>query len=183
MSERPLTDLDAELRALLSVEPSPEFTARVRLRVADQRMSARWPWVPLSLGSVGVAAAVLVVVSVSTPAVLLPPPPSPPVAAVRGPAIPSLPTPTWPDSPRGGAPRRQESHAAMAAAPSPDVIVDPRQRAAVDALIALTNQGTVLTFVSEPLPMATDIVVEPLNVPPLTVDPPGMPAGAERSDS
>jgi hypothetical protein len=190
MSERPLTDLDAELRALLSVDASPEFAARVRMRIAGERIAPRWGCVPLSLG--GLAAAVLVVAVVSRPAgAPAPVAPAPPLAGVGAPAIPSLPVPPWPDAVtlseprRPGAARRGPARGepvGVAVASSPEAIVDPRQRTAIDALLALTNRGAVLEFVPAPASVATDIVVEPLNVPVLTVEPLPTSVGAERSD-
>ena len=42
----PLNDaaLEREVEALLLVQPSPEFVARVRSRVADESMSSGWGW-------------------------------------------------------------------------------------------------------------------------------------------
>jgi hypothetical protein len=64
----PLGDpLDSDLEALLAVEPSAEFLARVRTRVASETLGPRWHVVPRSwsfqpLLAVGVAAIVLAVV-------------------------------------------------------------------------------------------------------------------------
>ena len=42
MSREPLTDLDADLRRLLSVTPSPQFMARVRTRISGESMARAW---------------------------------------------------------------------------------------------------------------------------------------------
>jgi hypothetical protein len=59
----PLSDaaLDRELDAALNVEPSPEFVARVRMRVADEAVAAgwwpRWQFVTAGIGAVTIAVA------------------------------------------------------------------------------------------------------------------------------
>ena len=44
----PATEIDRAVQAALAVEPSPEFVARVRRRVANEHEPAapawRWPW-------------------------------------------------------------------------------------------------------------------------------------------
>jgi hypothetical protein len=58
----PLSDaaLDRELDAALGVEPSPQFVARVRLRVADHAVAAGW-WPRWQLVTAGVVAVTLAV--------------------------------------------------------------------------------------------------------------------------
>jgi hypothetical protein len=60
--QAPLSDaaLDRELDAALGVEPSPEFVARVRMRVADQAVPAGWlsHWRLVSAGAGAIALAV-----------------------------------------------------------------------------------------------------------------------------
>jgi hypothetical protein len=55
--------LDRELESLLAVEPSPEFLARVRTRVAEEPEPGGWrlPWM---LGAAGAAVAIAVAVMV-----------------------------------------------------------------------------------------------------------------------
>lgn len=70
---------------------------------------------------------------------------------------------------------------AESATPPVEVIVDARQRAGIDLAIALAAAGTVLPLApAADLPTPSDIVVEPLTVPLLTVDPPAKPAGAQK---
>lgn len=61
----PLTDaaLDRELEAALDVDPSPEFLARVRMRVANEPAPTSWraPWT----GVAAAAAAAVVVIAVT----------------------------------------------------------------------------------------------------------------------
>jgi hypothetical protein len=62
----PMNDLDRELTAVLRVEPSPEFAARVRARIATEPGPARWRMPRLALAAAGVAIAVLAVNVISS---------------------------------------------------------------------------------------------------------------------
>jgi len=55
--------LDREIESLLTVEPSPEFVARVRARVADEPEPGRWrtAWLFALAGAVAVVIGALVV--------------------------------------------------------------------------------------------------------------------------
>jgi hypothetical protein len=179
--ERPLTDLDADLRALLAIEPSPEFAARVRSRVAGERM-AGWGWTPwLLVASTACGVGLAIVLAWPSAGVQAPEPPAAPRLALGEAALPALPgVPELPPAPRRAAATPSESPRVFPPVAVAEVLVDPRQRTAVDALLALTNRGAVLEFVPAPNPVAAEIVVDPLNVPVLTVDPlPGTP-GAEK---
>ena len=63
----PLGDpLDRDLEALLAVEPSPEFVARVRTRIAEEPAPSPWRWSwSWSFALAGAAAVVLAVVAMS----------------------------------------------------------------------------------------------------------------------
>ena len=53
---------DREIESLLGAEPSPEFVARVRARVADEPVPGGWrPWMLAMAGAVALATAVLIV--------------------------------------------------------------------------------------------------------------------------
>ena len=56
--------IDREIAQALAVEPSPEFVARVRMRIASEPPPRRaWPtWMPLMAGATAIAAAVLIAV-------------------------------------------------------------------------------------------------------------------------
>jgi hypothetical protein len=61
----PLNDaaLEQEVEALVSVQPSPEFVARVRSRVAEESMSVGWGWRwPIAAVATTVAVAVVGIV-------------------------------------------------------------------------------------------------------------------------
>jgi hypothetical protein len=186
--EHPMSDLDDELRALLAVEPSPEFAARVRERLRTEPVSDprwKWAWIPLAA-----AAAVVVLAAyaaVSREAVI---PPQPPAVAT-GPA--SLPPTSAPASP---APATRHKESAAAVAPpersprirrripiqpqrvvatvidrrDPEILIDSRQKVALVRLIAMTQRGTmVASGLAEPSD-APISVTEAVEVAPLVVD-------------
>lgn len=65
--ERLVSSAEADLHQLLSIEPSPEFAARVRARVRESHdaPSRRWGWIGLALATT--AAAALVVTALVRP--------------------------------------------------------------------------------------------------------------------
>ncbi len=69
-SEDALTEsaIDREIERALAVEPSPEFMARVRRRIANEPTPTAWraPWVVLAIGAM--AGVMVVVIAVSRPA-------------------------------------------------------------------------------------------------------------------
>jgi hypothetical protein len=106
-SSGPLSELDRELMAALAVEPSADFRARVRMRIAAEPEPASFPLAVRSLGTggtlgtltlaaagIGATAVGLAVVLTQMSVTAVPPDPglTPPVAAV-GPVSPERPTP------------------------------------------------------------------------------------------
>ena len=63
--ERAVADAEAELERLLSIEPSPEFAAKVRARIAAEPPAPSWSWWRL-LVPVAAAAAVVIVLTLSS---------------------------------------------------------------------------------------------------------------------
>lgn len=186
MSEEPLTDIDAELRALMAVEASPEFAARVRERVSVERMGRRSRMV---IPAMAAASAALVVTAwvvagltmSSLPSGIPDEPPVraaterlPPVADVEGP-------PPAVAAARIGRPRAPIAPAGVATGSSePEVVVDARVKAAVERLLDAAP-GRVLgdppaARAPDPGEAAADLVVEPLVVEPVPV--PGIVIGA-----
>ena len=63
----PATGIDRALQAALAIEPSPEFVARVRARIANQPAAPAWRWPRLVAAASLVAAAIAIAVAVSRP--------------------------------------------------------------------------------------------------------------------
>src|SRR4029453_13133068 len=64
--ERVVAEAEAELDRLLSIEPSPEFAAKVRARIAAEPPARNWNWGRLLVPVAAVAAVVIVVTLSST---------------------------------------------------------------------------------------------------------------------
>ena len=182
--EHPLTEIDEELRELLAIEPSPEFAARVRQRVAMHQRSGRWWRSRLALAA---AAASIVIAAGSLVGPSSPPPvPEPPFVLLRVPSLglPSSVGMTSPTEPPKRARRVERPPAHPPVAQAPDVVVDLQQQVAIVRLLELARTGTALA-----LPPAagvtpqTPLTVEPLSVPLINVEPPVSLKGAERSSS
>jgi hypothetical protein len=178
--EQPMNEVESELRALLAVEPSPEFAARVRQHVRGQQMSRGFRtagWL-LAAG----AALVTVVVAALSLRMSVPPDAAPRVAASRRVDV-VLPlesrsmTPPEDVAAAGKPVVRPPVRARIAQADR--VLFDDRQRIAIERLMELARAGTVLDLpdAAEPAPLA----VEPLSVPPIVIETSAVPDAVERS--
>jgi hypothetical protein len=180
--ERPLNDLDRELRDLLAIEPSPEFAAGIRARVAEQAIAGVWR-PPLWL-----AAAAVLVVSAGLGLVMLAPSREPfvapdvrlsaapvPVAPVAA-VVPATVPPTEPR--RTGTMRASQppARAVVADSQGPVIIIDPRQREVVARLfddlrrsMAGGREVKVDDTVTET--EIAEIALAPIAVAPMVVEP------------
>jgi hypothetical protein len=199
----PLTDsaVDRDLRAMLAVDPSPEFVARVRTRIEQEPApSAPWGLWPLVFAG-GLAAAVTIAVTVARPKEIARP------ASVATRTSPSAteaarPEPVGRAAPGSGAPpieppvRAQESGVASstrtgpptaeagrsvhiandrrAAPPDADVLVDARESSALRALIRRAREGGVdlAPVLRASTPVVMDMPpVAAIDIPLITIDP------------
>jgi hypothetical protein len=155
-------ELERELRALLDVEPSPDFVARVRTDVhadaiADVWLSGRW---------IAVAAAAVVIVGVSAwMATRSAQPPTSPAAIVSQQlaSVPSVQSPAPPTVP---------SSAPQTAAPAAnvlEVVVSPRESAGLRYLLAALRDGRLdsAAMPNDTADASMPIVIEPITVEPL----------------
>jgi hypothetical protein len=166
-------EFDALVRRTLAVEPSPEFLPRVRERIVDCRPS-RWmaPW--MLAGGVA-AAAVTLAIGLAwfprAPVVSPLPPPAPAMVASARPG-PTLPVIQPAASPRAHAIRPRPVGAPQASTVVPVVIVDQRQRAALNKFVRMAQQGNLNLAPVEP---ATNLAIEeqlmPIAVEPVAVSP------------
>jgi len=172
--ERVVAEAEADLERLLSIEPSPEFIAKVRARVAAEPPVRRWNWGRLL---VPVAAAACVVLFVT---IWISRDDERPFATARQsdivlrderPKEPPVDVPVTPAPDVAPAVRR----VASSPKPEPEVIIDP---AITDAIrrLALAARNTTLDG-SKGESIAADAhagalpVAEPLIVPELVVSP------------
>jgi hypothetical protein len=178
IDERVVAAAEADLSRLLSIEPSPEFAAKVRARISEPQAARGWSagWLGLALAS---GAALVIALSglvgwrgLQT----LPLPVDPPVASV-GPSLKTAPPPVEPvmhrlkTVPLTAAPLLTEGNRPA----SPEVLIDPSLAQAIRRLanssgpIPLEGPQTSPPLISDaPVP---SVVVEPLTVPELKLKP------------
>ena len=142
--------LNREIESALNVDPSPEFLAKARTRIAAEPEPSRWrlAWVMVPASALLVIATVMlwpraeapatiaetIVEPVAAPALAARPIETinPPLALAVPPAAPSA-------APRIPVPR--EAMAVATPAPFPEIVVEPQQRRAFAALAALIRKG------------------------------------------
>jgi hypothetical protein len=169
-------DIDRELKAALSVSPSPDFEARVFHRVEADRPS-RWPshyaWFAAAASLIIVAG---VFYALSRPSVVVAPRPAPQIVEHTPPPAP-VPRPEDPARKKTNEPRIEIVRASRRAPGpmEPEVLVPVNQMEAVRRLVRAVNEGRI-EAPAEPLegPMAppaqlgiAPLVVEPIPLPPL----------------
>jgi hypothetical protein len=169
-------DVDRELKAALSVSPSPDFEARVLRRVEADRPS-HWS---SPFGWLAAAAAVIVVAGVfyalNRPSAVVTRRPAPQIVEHAAPAS-VIPRPEAPVRNGTSAPPRVETVRAARSAPrtaEPEVVLPVNQMEAVRRLVRAINEGRVEPPADQPRgPMAAPaqlaiapVIVEPI---PLTL--------------
>lgn len=163
----PLAEFDRQLRAELSITPSPEFEARVRQRI-DDRPARRWAWMP-SYAWLTAAAAIFVVAGAVVLLNRNPVPPEQPEVPAPARALAPVVSPASPErevaSAAPDAPRHAQPVRVPAAIRAPEVLVPPQQ---AEAIRRLVRQG--IEVPAEPVQTIAG-VPEPLEVQPLVVDP------------
>jgi hypothetical protein len=170
-------DVDRELKAALSVSPSPAFEARVLQRVDADRAS-RWPahygWVAAA-ASLVIAAGV--VYAMNRRSVVVVPVPAPQIVEHTAPPV-VIPRREAPADKNASEPPRAQTVRASRSAPrtaEPEVIVPLNQMEAVRRLVRAINEGRIEAPAEPPQgPMApparlgvAPVVVEPIPLSPL----------------
>jgi len=179
-------EIDRELASLLSVEPSAEFRARVRARIASEPLPRPWylQW-RVAAAVAAVAAAVSVVTGVAIVRVIpaqpagaaAPVAENRPAAAARAvDAAPAQPAHVGVMAPRRRAPR----------AGGAEVVVDDTAMRGLRQLDAIVREGrTRFVFADEHVVLAEpvrDIVITPIAVAPIEVATNAEPVGSSEGD-
>lgn len=165
----PYESLDAELHAALNVEPSPEFVARVRTRIASEPEPTRWrlAWVMVPAVAMGVLVVALAMVrSVPEPSRSTQPMTQVPVTPTVAESAPLV-----RESNDAAVPRITVRDARRAAAPveSPQVVVSPDERRALAYVAAIVTGGRVADLSVEQADTAIDAVtLRDVEIVPLT---------------
>jgi hypothetical protein len=177
------SEIDDALSAALAVEPSTEFLARVRTRIASEPEPSRWgyPWTLAAAGAMALAFASAVAVLQMNQAM-------PPAEAVLAP-LPSrafefaslslLPGMGMVPSVRSGFSRirRRVVSPIVRAEPEvlPEVIIDAGEAAALTRLFSRPKEGRIdLTTLAETVQVnAALTVLNPIEIAPIIVEPLG----------
>lgn len=166
--------LDAELRAALDVDPSPEFLARVRTRIAAEPASSRWRLAWLMVPAVATSLAALALALFPLREVVPPAAPMAPTRAVAPSRVAPLAASPAARSRVGPRRTRQPARTIEAARAFPEVVISEDEQRAFEALLAASRRGMLpVRVLSEtggeeslpPLPLdIEDLVVEPLQL-------------------
>lgn len=164
--------LDDELRALVSVDHSPEFRARVRTRVAAGGPAAPRLGLRLAFAGATVAIAALVAGVVwftepphadSVPVLLTAQQPALPAAALSAAIVPVPPQLTGSLAP---APSGRGAHMAARGLPRSRVIVDRAEALALQALFGAAGALPAMNF---PEPTGDAVVIPELTIAPIVI--------------
>jgi hypothetical protein len=172
-------EYEALLRRAMAVEPEPQFAARVRQHIELEPRRSSWGLWFVTAGAVAAAAlAVIVLLPLRVSGPPLPPiPPLAPATVVASPPLvhPALSKPLGVAAPqvRGTRQPREAAHPSESFS-FPEVIVDRRQRAALDALARFGAQGTMPEEVLAKLIDAPASIPPVITVAPLVVSPIGI---------
>lgn len=179
--ERAVSTAEADLERLLSVEPSPEFAAKVRARIAEEATQRWWGWNRLGVLATVVAAVSVVVIlrsgfqtnderpPLSTPA-------HPDVVLKAETNNPS--SPIVPIAPVVSVKSDRTRQARRAASPPPqtEIVIDPAIRDAIRKL-AIASRNTTLdaskgdSMAAPNSEYETLPIAKPLDVPELALRP------------
>ena len=180
LDERIVAAAEADLQQLLSIKPSPEFTANVRARIDDNRESRawkRWGWIGLAVAT---AAAVILALALRPEQTAAPN--GGVVASVRpddnlrAPSRTDDTTDSEPKTTRHTVARHRSPARAAEPEPIPEIIIDPAMTDAIRRMaIALrhaepdaSTAEQLQMQMGEPAPLA---IAEPLNVRELVLKP------------
>jgi hypothetical protein len=179
LDERLVAAAEADLQQLLSIDPSPEFAARVRSRIDERRepRATRWGWIGLAVAT---AAALIFAAALRTNQ------DSPPGERVEIVKRPDTTLPATPPADRDPvlAATRTSHHVAIPkdsvrtveAAATPEIIIDPAMTDAIRRMAMLlrntepdaSTAEQLQIEMGEPAPLT---IAKPLNVPELVVKP------------
>jgi hypothetical protein len=174
---------EAELRRALATAPSPSFVAGVRARIAAQPRGRRIGVAVWAAAGLALAASIAIAVGVlrSGHSTVLPELPAPAGTTASAPAITPDRAPVKDGS--GMATRmarpvqRRAVEAAAGGIAEPQVLIDPRERAAIRRLLEMRSPVRetaervlpATPFTAGPLLPARELVVSPITIDPLEV--------------
>jgi len=185
IDERVVAAAEADLNRLLSIEPSPEFAAKVRARISEPRAARGWSagWLGLALASVA-ALTIAVGDPVGWRVPKTAPIPAQTAVTSGGHSLKAAPPPIAPSvEPPTHRLRTAPNPVARNRAVQPEVLIDPSLGQAIRRLaLSTTNLALDATTPDASAPEISDapvpsVVVEPLKVPELVLKPAAQTSG------
>ena len=186
--------IDDEIREALDVDPSPEFLALVRTRIATEPAHSSWRW-SWTIAAAGALAAAVTVAIALTPRVktIVEPVTQTATAGPRGPALHQATAGPSPSGRRPGPFGPGESIASGVAGPkgpalreastaSPEILLDPAETRALRQLIAGARDGRVDLEAARQAASRAPIDLDPIAeiiIAPITIEPIAPLSGAE----
>ena len=173
--------LQREIEEALAVDPSPEFLARVRTRIASEPTPSGWRLSWRFFGAWGLATAVVLLLVVTrlerqpVPALPRPIVATPMAGSVStGAPVVSMPSPPAPTASSVESTSRIPIRQA-APTTEPEILISPRDAAALRVLVVNIREGRVdptvldaLHVVATPLKPLGTIAIQPIDIEPLT---------------
>jgi hypothetical protein len=174
-----LTDaaLDREIESLLAVDPSPEFVACIRARVADQPVASGWRWQLPMAAAVAVTAIVVAIVmwrpTATGPSVVAPVQEASVTRPV--PPVPSVVAQAPQDSARVSAHRAVDRGAsqrvAMPVAPLPEVLIPENEKRGFELLLEELSDQKSAAVIAEVASGRTTPGPPWLDIAPVSIEP------------
>jgi hypothetical protein len=166
MPEEHVTGIERDLAALLAIDASPEFAAKVRARIASTDSSRGWiPWALVAAAVIVASVGAMLMRTVSAPPVALPGSNAAIDRAVVG-VLPHAAAPMTPTRPHA----RTTVHARIAPrAGEPEILIDPAFNLAVQRLVRAAQQRRAEIDLAAAV-TATDAPTADLAVAPMTID-------------
>jgi len=171
--DHPLNDpaLGREIESLLAVEPSPEFLARVRTRIANEPEPSRWRLAWIAVPAMGMCVVLFATVLVTWPR---PEPAVPIQAVISSPVLPTIVEREPAVEPsrvfaRVATQKREQPTAV--ADPFPEVVISEDERQAFEQLLLAIEQDRLPVLMRAGGDAEDSLAPAPLEIDPLTIEP------------
>ena len=169
----PMNDpaLEREVESLLDVDPSPEFVARVRTRIASEPEPSRWRLAWVVVPAVGMCVVLFATVMVTGPR---PEPAVPAQAVISSPVRPTIVEREPALEPRRVVARvatQKREQPAAVVDQFPEVVISEDERQAFEQLLLAIEQDRLPVLMRAGGDAEDSLAPAPLEIDPLTIEP------------